>query len=940
MEGGRVRKFRPDYLDPVALPAGRIAALADDGRYLWVGTGAGLARYAFDGTSFTRIAMPGVEGRVEIKALSVTNAGLVIGTDQGAFLHDGKSVVALSFPETDPDERIAVNGIASRSNRTVLATSRGLFAFENATRLRRHSSPFDRQPVRHINFAPDGALWGITEDSLFGEVRQATGGWSVLPQATTPGIPQDTLTTFAFDPKGRMWLASRNDLARSSNPAKGFTPCRRAINGTDPDGDMGVIHLSFGLGPYVFAGTSGTGATHAPLTNDVSIIPQGFAQFSGLSGATIWNATKFPDGRLLVATSEGLFKEAGPAKGAFQSVAPTALGERLIYSTLIDGNRILAGTDRGLFLVSPEGHARQIELALGDAARSVHPVYIIRRQGSALLVGTAGGLFVVDAATLRVRRFFRTNPDYKAIGTPPVTDVPGARIWSLDVRGDTVLAAADTHVLILDLAEGRVIATTEAAGKAGTFVGGRINVALHEDDRRILIGTSSGLFRTDPGFAAFEAVKQINSVTIDAVNVLARGSDGQVWLGAAGNGLFHKKPDETTWRHLGEGDGLITNSVGQLGLSFAGDGGAILTSGSGASIISPGLARAGMVRTSLDAIVFEDLSGTMLTRDRPRLSVPPGARDLKLQFAIPALLEHGEYIVEYRLGLDGEETDIVRMPLGEDLNLFRPQPGLYRLSGKIISASGDLSQPFVFEIDVRPFWWERREAYFAFCALLVLLGILVFKAYDRARRRRVELITSERRRIAQSLHDSTLQDMFGALLLSRSLAMADAASQNREKGKQIERLLTSATESLRSSIAINGDRQEVHDLSAAIRDLEPPAALAHPVELRIAEEGRRWALGKHRAYCALQIVVEAVNNSVKHAGSQEVQISLHWTLTALVITICDDGSGFNPAEAANGTGFGVAGMQNMATAAKFRLGLESAPGSGTKVVLKVPRLVL
>ena len=223
---------------------------------------------------------------------------------------------------------------------------------------------------------------------------------------------------------------------------------------------------------------------------------------------------------------------------------------------------------------------------------------------------------------------------------------------------------------------------------------------------------------------------------------------------------------------------------------------------------------------------------------------------------------------------------------------------------------------------------------------LAALAIWGLRSFEQARRRRMELLANERRRIAQSLHDSTLQDIFGALLLARNLATRTPGKGEEPRGEQIAGLLASATESLRRSIDLNGERQEVDDLSSAIHELRPPAALAQPVAIDISEAGRAWPIAKHRAHCILQIVSEAVNNAAKHASAKDIAVRLDWSLATLRIEVSDNGTGFDPAHPNHRNGFGLSGMETMADAAKLRFAIQSRPGEGTRVTIKVPRFVL
>ena len=81
-------------------------------------------------------------------------------------------------------------------------------------------------------------------------------------------------------------------------------------------------------------------------------------------------------------------------------------------------------------------------------------------------------------------------------------------------------------------------------------------------------------------------------------------------------------------------------------------------------------------------------------------------------------------------------------------------------------------------------------------------------------------------------------------------------------------------------------------------------------------------------------VKEALTNALKHSGAQTVRLRLAWNPPGLLITVEDDGAGFELGEeTARGNG-----LRNQA--ARMReiggtVDIKSAPGQGTQVTLRV-----
>jgi signal transduction histidine kinase len=89
----------------------------------------------------------------------------------------------------------------------------------------------------------------------------------------------------------------------------------------------------------------------------------------------------------------------------------------------------------------------------------------------------------------------------------------------------------------------------------------------------------------------------------------------------------------------------------------------------------------------------------------------------------------------------------------------------------------------------------------------------------------------------------------------------------------------------------------------------------------------------------LRIAQEAVINAVRHAHARTIRIvlieeSAHWTLTVI-----DDGRGMAELpELYAQQGFGLANMRERARAIGGRCDVQSKPGKGTQVIVRLPRV--
>jgi signal transduction histidine kinase len=67
-----------------------------------------------------------------------------------------------------------------------------------------------------------------------------------------------------------------------------------------------------------------------------------------------------------------------------------------------------------------------------------------------------------------------------------------------------------------------------------------------------------------------------------------------------------------------------------------------------------------------------------------------------------------------------------------------------------------------------------------------------------------------------------------------------------------------------------------------------------------------------------------------------VEISLKVETGTLVVRVADNGHGFVPTQAGQGTSFGLIGMHERVLALAGSLEIQSAPGQGTTLIAKIP----
>ncbi|HKJ97817.1 MAG TPA: PAS domain-containing protein [Desulfotignum sp.] len=94
-------------------------------------------------------------------------------------------------------------------------------------------------------------------------------------------------------------------------------------------------------------------------------------------------------------------------------------------------------------------------------------------------------------------------------------------------------------------------------------------------------------------------------------------------------------------------------------------------------------------------------------------------------------------------------------------------------------------------------------------------------------------------------------------------------------------------------------------------------------------------IDKTLATALYRIGQEAVTNAIRHADATTIIVELRVDAQGLVLTVEDNGIGFDPAQNTRQTGFGLEGMMERASLAGGCMDITSTPGRGTRITCKV-----
>jgi signal transduction histidine kinase len=199
----------------------------------------------------------------------------------------------------------------------------------------------------------------------------------------------------------------------------------------------------------------------------------------------------------------------------------------------------------------------------------------------------------------------------------------------------------------------------------------------------------------------------------------------------------------------------------------------------------------------------------------------------------------------------------------------------------------------------------------------------------------------ERRTIARELHDEV-----GQVLTAIKVELMLAERRIEVTGGPPALLATARSITERALHTVRNLSHLLHP--AVLDDLGLPAAVdaylkevgaRHDIRIELLQDGMADRLSPDVEAAAYRVIQEALTNVVKHARAQTCRVYLQRLVNTVLVTIEDDGVGFDVAavqQAGARAGLGLVGIRERVAQARGTLRLESARGKGTRLTIELP----
>lgn len=310
--------------------------------------------------------------------------------------------------------------------------------------------------------------------------------------------------------------------------------------------------------------------------------------------------------------------------------------------------------------------------------------------------------------------------------------------------------------------------------------------------------------------------------------------------------------------------------------------------------------------------------------------------------------------VKFRYKLEGLDEDWVDAGAQRTVNYSYVPPGSYTF--RVMAANSDgvwNTEGASVQIVVQPHFWRT---WWFFCLAIAGIGGLAVLAYrrrvaqlERARqtqeefsRRLLDSQEQERQRIAAELHDGLGQSL---LIIKNRARMALGATTDQEATEeQLNEISASTAQAIEEVREIAHNlrpyRLDRFGLTKTLQAILAQAARVCAIRFTAEIEPLDNLLSKQAETNLYRVVQEAINNIIKHSGAAQASLRARVEGTSVLVKIEDDGRGFVPnKEITTGQsagGFGLIGMAERVRILGGTYTIDSAPGRGTVINIKLP----
>ena len=211
------------------------------------------------------------------------------------------------------------------------------------------------------------------------------------------------------------------------------------------------------------------------------------------------------------------------------------------------------------------------------------------------------------------------------------------------------------------------------------------------------------------------------------------------------------------------------------------------------------------------------------------------------------------------------------------------------------------------------------------------------KLYNEQLRMEVELLETERARIASDLHDD-----IGPLLsaIKMNLHLLDTSDKNDLMiiGKTTGHIDHTAKRLREISNNIMPYTLQSKGLIVAVQEMIDLLSASTKIQFSLDHQFTEMPVSKEKEIHIYRLLQEVLNNAVKHANATHIDVKMYQEKKQYCLDISDNGSGFDQQEVLDRKkGLGLQNILRRTEILKGKVYLETAIGKGTSYHFRIPQ---
>jgi signal transduction histidine kinase len=332
--------------------------------------------------------------------------------------------------------------------------------------------------------------------------------------------------------------------------------------------------------------------------------------------------------------------------------------------------------------------------------------------------------------------------------------------------------------------------------------------------------------------------------------------------------------------------------------------------------------------------------GTEPLNSATRVTMSPDSHDIEIRYNAIHLAAPERISFRYRM----EHVDNGWVYAGQSRTARYAvlPPGQHRFFVEASPGGGAWSSaPARVTIIQQPNWYQSWSFRIALAMLGLTALFLAIRVRERIVAKRHSEVLAERSRIAHEWHDSLLSGLNAITWQLQTVAAELPPGAQRANGaiSMAGRMLQHCVKEARRVIwDLHEQTAEDAPFEDALKRMTSEIAAGAQTEVRVVSEGTQPRLSIELRQNLLRIGQEAVTNAVRHGCASQVETRILYEREQVSLLVRDNGCGMEAGSVKDPSlgHFGITFMRERAERLGGFLRLDSRPGGGTLVEVKIP----